>query len=169
MLSLIVPVITVFVIIIGKIKKLPIITLFCEGAKNGMKTALRIAPILVIVISATSFYLSSGASDLTAALFSNLFCIRGMPSELFPLAVIRPFSGGGAISYMSELIAKFGVDSNIGMMAAIMTTSTETTFYTLAVYTGGRRINGMWKIVTAALLADITAVAAAVTWVNFFE
>jgi spore maturation protein B len=70
---------------------------------------------------------------------------------------------------MSELISKFGADSKIGIMAAIMTTSTETTFYTLAIYTGGKRIEGMWKILVSALLADITAVAAAVTYVNFFE
>ena len=169
MLSLIVPTITVLVIIYGIVKKLPVLSVFTEGAKDGLQTAVRILPILVIVISATSMFLSSGASNLLARLLSPLFAFLKMPSELFPLAVLRPFSGGGAISYMSELISKFGADSKIGIMAAIMTTSTETTFYTLAIYTGGKRIEGMWKILVSALLADITAVAAAVTYVNFFE
>jgi len=46
--------------------------------------------------------------------------------------------------------------------------STETTFYVLAVYFGAVRITRVRYAVTAALLADLTGILAAVFWGNVF-
>lgn len=168
MLNLIVPIITAIILIIGKIKGRGVMSDFADGANDGIKTVIRILPTLIIVISATSFFMKSGAVELLSRALSPICNIIKMPAELLPLAILRPFSGGGSIAYMSDLISQYGADSNIGLMAAIMTTSTETTFYIVSVYTQGRRVKGMWKIITAALTADAAAVIFSVMAVNNF-
>ena len=53
------------------------------------------------------------------------------------------------------LIATYGPDSLIGRTAAVMLGSTETTFYTIAVYFGAAGIVKTRYAVPAALCADL--------------
>lgn len=50
--------------------------------------------------------------------------------------LVRPVSGSGALAVGSDLIATYGPDSYIAEWPAVMAGSTETTFYTIAVYFG---------------------------------
>ena len=54
-----------------------------------------------------------------------------------------------------------GVDSLVGRTAAVMLGSTETTFYTIAVYFGAAGIKKTRYAVSAALCADIAGFLAA--------
>ena len=56
----------------------------------------------------------------------------------------------------AELMASYGVDSQIGRTAAVMLGSTETTFYTVSVYFGAAGIRKTRYTVPAALIADFT-------------
>ena len=85
----------------------------------------------------------------------------GLPSELLPLMLVRPVSGSAALGVGSELIRTYGPDSQLGRTAAVMLGSTETTFYTIAVYFGAAKITRARYAVPAALCADFVGFWAA--------
>ena len=65
-------------------------------------------------------------------------------------------------------MAAHGPDSYIGRVAAVMMGSTETTFYTIAVYFGAAGIVRTRHTVPAALAADLTGFLAAALTVRLF-
>ena len=85
----------------------------------------------------------------------------GLSPELLPLMLIRPVSGSAALGVGAELISAYGPDSELGRTAAVMLGSTETTFYTIAVYFGAVGITRTRYAVPAALCADLAGFLAA--------
>lgn len=150
------------------IKRVNVLDAFVEGAKNGLKTAFKILPVLILVLTSTSMLRASGAMDIITGLLRPVGERILIPSELIPLWIMRPISGGGSIALMSELLGELGADTALGRIAAIMTTSTETTIYTLAVYSSGLKIKNLKLVLIAGLLADTVAVLASVFAVNIF-
>ena len=65
-------------------------------------------------------------------------------------------------------MAQYGPDSYIGRVAAVMLGSTETTFYTIAVYFGSAGIRKTRYAVPAALVADLAGFIAAAFAVRLF-
>ena len=65
-------------------------------------------------------------------------------------------SGSAALGVGAEIISTYGPDSDLGRTAAVMLGSTETTFYTIAVYFGAVGITKTRYAVPAALCADLT-------------
>ena len=104
---------------------------------------------------------ASGALDLAARCLAPLMERVGLPPELLPLMLVRPISGSAALGVGAELIANYGPDSTLGRTAAVMLGSTETTFYTIAVYFGAVGVTRTRYAVPAALCADLTGFLAA--------
>ena len=92
----------------------------------------------------------------------------GIPPELAPLMLIRPISGSAALAVGAELMAQYGVDSQIGRTAAVMLGSTETTFYTISVYFGAAGIKKTRYTLPAALFADFVGFLMASWTVKWF-
>ena len=92
----------------------------------------------------------------------------GIPPETTPLMLIRPVSGSGALAVASDLMTTCGPDSYEGRVAAVMLGSTETTFYTIAVYFGSAGIHRTRHTVPAALAADLTGFLASALAVRLF-
>jgi spore maturation protein B len=99
---------------------------------------------------------ASGAFELLAELLSPVCGFLGLPAETLPLMLVRPFSGSAALAVGAELMAHYGVDSQIGRTAAVMLGSTETTFYTITVYFGAAGVKRTRHTILAALAADLT-------------
>ncbi len=132
-----------------------------RGAASGLETAARILPALVALLTAVHMLRASGALELLAQALAPVTGRLGLPSQLLPLMLIRPVSGSAALGVGAELIAAYGPDSQLGRMAAVMLGSTETTFYTVAVYFGAAGITRTRYAVPAALCADLTGFLAA--------
>ena len=79
-----------------------------------------------------------------------------------PLAILRPISGSGSIAVATDIMKKFGVDSLIGLMVGTIMGSTETTLYTIAVYTSSVNIKKIRFVLFAALTADLTGMIASI-------
>ena len=144
------------------IKKINVFDAFIVGAKQGFETSISIIPYLVAMIVAIGMLRASGFFDLLNQLLSPLLKLIGMPSEVLPLALIRPFSGSASIGVMAELIHQHGGDSMISKIAATMMGSTETTFYVIAVYFGSIGISRTRHAIPVGLLADLSGVIASV-------
>lgn len=70
------------------------------------------------------------------------------------LFILPPSPAAAALAVGSELMATYGPDSYIGRVAAVMLGSSETTFYTIAVYFGSVGIVKTRYTIPASLCAD---------------
>lgn len=146
----------------GAIKKINVFDAFIGGAKQGFETVINILPYLIAMMVAIGMLRASGFFELMQTLLTPLLSTLGMPSELLPLALIRPFSGSASTGIMAELIHQYGGNSFIAKTAATMMGSTETTFYVIAVYFGAVGIRRTRHAIPAGLLADLAGVIASV-------
>lgn len=139
-----------------------------DGAMDGLNILLSIAPSLIILLTAVGMLRQSGAMDACARLLAPVFFWLGIPPETAPLVLIRPISGSAALAVGTELMSTYGVDSPIGLTAAVMLGSTETTFYTISVYFGAAGIRKTRYAIPAALIADFTGFFVAALTVRLF-
>ena len=139
-----------------------------DGARDGFRLLLTIAPALVVLLSAVGMLRASGALEVLSRSLSPLLEFAGIPPETVLLMLVRPFSGSAALAIGAELIAEHGADSLVGRTAAVMLGSTETTFYTISVYFGAWGISKTRYAVPAALIADFVGFLAAAWTVRLF-
>src|SRR5450756_187431 len=135
---------------------------FVDGAKEGFEVAIRIIPYLVAMLVAVAMFRAAGGIDLISHLLSPALNAIGFPTDLLPMAVVRPLSGSGSLGFFTELVKNFGPDSLISRTAGTIYGSTETTFYVLAVYFGSVAIKRTRHAVLAGLTADAVSVIVAV-------
>ena len=138
---------------------------FVEGAKEGFGVAVGIIPYLVAMLVAIGVFRASGALDFilggvrwaTANVGLDTRWVDGLPT-----ALMRPLSGSGARGMMLETMKTHGADSFAGRLASVIQGSTETTFYTIAVYYGSVGITRERHTVACGLAADLGGFLAAV-------
>lgn len=138
------------------------------GAGEGLTVLLRIAPALVGLMTAVAMFRASGAMEWLSGLCAPLLEKVGIPADLTPLMLIRPISGSGALAVGSEVMKTYGPDSYTGRVAAVMLGSTETTFYTIAVYFGAAGITRTRHTIPAALTADLVGFIGSALSVRIF-
>ena len=132
--SYILPAIVCWVGLILLVSKRDLFSEFLCGAKEGMGTAIKLAPTLVALIVALKMLSASGALELVAELCSPLFERIGVPTELLPLLLTRPVSGSASMAAYSELLEQYGADSFISLCASVIMGSSDTLVYVIAVY-----------------------------------
>jgi len=135
---------------------------FVEGAKEAFNVILRIIPFLVTMLVAIGMFKGAGGIDLLTKLLSPILTPLHFPTDLVPLALMRPLSGSATLALLTDVVHRFGPDNIISLMAATIYGSTETTFYVVAVYFGSVGIKQTRHAIPAGLLADLTGVIASV-------
>lgn len=167
--NIIVPAIFAIVMLAGLIRRVDVFSVFCEGAAEGLRTCADILPALVLLICFIGTLRASGAVEALTALLTPLCTLVHFPSECMPMVLLRPFSGSGAIAVYDSIASQCGADSLAERVAAVLLGSSETTFYTIAVYFSALRIRNTRYAVPAALTADLTAwLVCGVTVMLFF-
>lgn len=155
-----IPVVILVIVIIGFFKEVSVYDAFIEGAGEGIRITVKIIPSLIGLITAVGVFRASGALDFIIGLLKPISDIAGLPAEALPLAILRPISGSASLAVLADLLKGYGPDSFIGRVASTMMGSTETTFYTIAVYYGSVGIKKIRYTLAAALIADLTSVLA---------
>ena len=155
LLDLLVPGIIAGVSCYGMAKGVDVYDALLQGAAKGLEILWRILPALVTLLTVVAMLRASGALDLATQWLAPLLGVLGIPPETMGLMLVRPISGSAALGVGSEIITTYGPDSQIGRTAAVMLGSTETTFYTIAVYFGAAGIKKSRYAVPAALCADL--------------
>jgi len=157
--------IPIFIILIlgyGYYKKVPVYEAFVEGAKEGLGTAFKVLPYLIAMFVAIGVFRASGAMDFLIKLLSPAASLAGIPSEILPLALMRPMSGSASAGMLAEIYKVYGPDSFIGRASSTMMGSTETIFYTVSVYFGSVGVKKTRYVLAAGLLADLAGLLASV-------
>ncbi len=153
----IVPIAIAGIIVHGVIRGVDVYDALVCGVKSGLKVCAGIFPAMLIMLVALSMLRASGAVELLCGFAAPIVAPLGIPPSCLPLALLRPFSGSGALSIGSGVIAECGPDSLAGRIAAVMLGSSETSFYTIGVYTAYLGIKNTAYAVPAALSADLAA------------
>ncbi len=157
-----VPAIILIILLYGIFERRNVFDIFLKGAKDGLNMVIKIFPTLIGLFLAIGALSSSGILGYIINLLSPILDFLKIPAEIMPLAILRPISGSGSIAIATDIMRKFGVDSLIGLIVATIMGSTETTLYTIAVYTSSVDIKKTRFILFAALMADITGMIASV-------
>ena len=142
--------------------------LLLSGAADGLKLLVTLIPSLVLLLTAVTMLRASGAMEAISCFLAPAFRFVGIPPETAMLALIRPISGSAALAVGANLMAEYGVDSQIGRTVAVMLGSTETTFYTISVYFGAAGIKRTRYTLFAALFADFVGFFMASLTVRLF-
>ena len=116
----VIPLILLIFVLMGELKKVKVYESFVEGAKEGFNVGVKIIPYLVAMLVAIAMFRASGALDILTDILKPVTQLIGMPSEVLPMALMRPLSGSGSLGVMTELMKTHGADSLIGFMSSIV-------------------------------------------------
>ena len=162
----IIPIIVILIITYGMFKGRKFYEWFIEGAKDGLQVCLNIFPYLLAMIIAVNIFREARLLDILNNMIAPIGGLIGLPKEVIPLVLVKPLSGSGAVGILTDILKTYGPDTNIGLISSVIMGTTETIFYTITVYFGAVQIKKIRHTLWAAILADITAIIAAVFLVS---
>ena len=152
------PLVILIIILQGVKEKIPVFDIFLKGANEGIEISLKIFPTLIGLFVAIGMLKDSGILDFITRIITPILTLIKFPGEVVPLALLRPISGSASMAVATNIMQSNGVDSFIGILASIIMGSTETTLYTIAVYTSSVRIKKTRGVLIASLAGDLTGI-----------
>lgn len=162
-----IPLIILIVLVNGLLEKNNLFDIFLDGAKEGIKIVYNLCPTLIGLFLAVGALRNSGLLDFIINCVSPIIDYLNIPKEIMPLAVLRPISGSAATAIATDIMKIYGVDSKIGYIASVIMGSTETTLYTIAVYTSCIKVKNTRYIIIPALVGDVTGMLVSVLVCSF--
>ncbi len=160
----ILPFIISTILIHAFVKKTPAYESFVDGAKDGFTIAIKIIPYLIAIMACTAAFRSSGAIEILENLLKPVLEYFKIPSETLIIMFTRSLSGSATLGVLADIIHETGVNSYASKLAAVITGSSETTFYVASVYFGAVGIKKFRHALLAGILADIAGLLAAI-WI----
>lgn len=159
--NLVLPLLIAIILFYGIIKGVDIYSAFVEGAIDGAKSALKIFPYILAIIFAINLFIQSGAEDFIVNILKPITSWVGFPTELLSLSIVKPLSGGGSLGIFQTILDNYGADSYIGRSASVIMGSSETIFYTTAVYFGSVGVSNYRYTIKVGLISHVATVIAA--------
>ena len=164
--NLLIPLITMTVIIYGLYKKVNIYDSFINGVSEGLKMSLEIFPTIMAMVIAINIITSSGIINYLTEILSYPLSLIKFPSEILPIALLRPISSSASLIVMNDILKTYGPDSFLGMLASIIQGSTDTTIYILGMYFSRVGIKQIKYSLMVGLLADLSCIIIALIVLN---
>ncbi len=164
--SFLIPLVVFYIVGYGLLNKEKIYDIFVDGVKEGFQIVLGIAPTLVGLMVAVGVIRASGALDMLAKVLSPIGELLRIPAEVLPLILVRLFSTSAANGLVFDLFKEYGTDSNIGLIASIVMSCTESIFYIMSVYFLSVKVKKTRWTLAGGLLATLAGVAASVIIAN---
>lgn len=134
---------------------------FVAGAKEGLLTALEIAPYLCAILTAVALLRETGLMDRAQALCLPVFSLLGMPEEAMSVVLLRPLSGSAALAAVTEVMHTAGVDSRAALVSCVVSGASETVFFTGSLYLGAAGVRRARYAIPVSLIAYAAGVMAA--------
>ncbi|GHU58647.1 spore maturation protein [Clostridia bacterium] len=150
----IIPIVIAFVVVYAVVRKVDVFAEFTKGVKEGVIICYDIFPSLFALVIGVTMLRSSGGIDAIGNAVAPIVGRLGIPKDVIPLALLRPFSGSGATALFEDLLNTTGADSFAGRVASVMLGSSETTFYTIAVYFAATKVRKTGAALPSALFGD---------------
>lgn len=166
-MSAIIPLVILLFLLWAMHRRVDAYDAFTRGAAEALPLLGKVLPFMAAMMIAMSAFRACGALDFIKDILAPLTTRIGMPADLLPLFLLRPFSGNAAMALLQDLFIECGVDSLEGYAASVMLGSTETIFYCMAIYLGALGIKRMRHALPAALAASLVGTAAALILANW--
>lgn len=160
--NLLIPIIILYIVVYGKYKKIDVYDSFVKGAIDGLKAAWDIRPYIIGIFLAIGIFKTGKGLDMLEWLFTPIANMMSIPKELIGLISVKPLSGSGALGMYSELANRVGIGSLVEKMGATIVGSSETIFYTMAIYYGSLKIKNTRHTLSCAMISHVAGVIAAV-------
>lgn len=160
--NLLIPIIILYIVVYGKYKKIDVYDSFVKGAIDGLKAAWDILPYIIGIFLAIGIFKTGKGLDMLEWLFTPIANMMSIPKELIGLISVKPLSGSGALGMYSELANRVGIGSLVEKMGATIVGSSETVFYTMAIYYGSLKIKNTRHTLSCAMISHVAGVIAAV-------
>ena len=160
--NILVPLIILIIVCHGRIKKIDVYDSFIRGAIDGMKTSYTIAPYIMGIFLAIGIFKVGYGIKILEYIFYPILKLFSVPKELLSLIIIKPLSGSGSLAIYKDIISRVGIDSLTEKMGATIIGSSETIFYTMAIYYGSLKIKNIRHTLPCALMCHIAGVLASV-------
>lgn len=160
--NLAIPFTILLILMYGLSEKKKVFDVFLDGAKEGMQIVIKLFPTLLGLFVAIGALRYSGILDFIIKLIAPIINLVNIPTEIMPLAILRPISGSASIAVGSDIMNQFGVDSKLGLIASTIMGSTETTLYTIAIYTSVVGIKKIRFVLASALIGDLIGMLSSV-------
>lgn len=77
-------------------KRVNVYDAFTRGAQEALPLLVQVLPFMAAMLIAMNLFRSSGALSVLISWIEPLLHRLGLPAELVPLLVLRPFSGSAA-------------------------------------------------------------------------
>lgn len=150
--NLIIPIIILFIIFYGYIKKQNVYEQFLEGCIEGFRLIIQISPTIISMIFVIEVFIRSNFINIVFKGF-HLFS-----PHLFSMALMRPISGNASLGIMQDIFKSVGPDSFTGFIASLLQGSTETTIYVVALYYGSVGIKKVKNTIKIGLIVDLLGI-----------
>lgn len=168
MTNYIIPAFIAAILLYGVFHKINVFDCFISGAKEGISSAFSLLPTLIGVTVCIGMFKASGGLDCLTNLLLLPAQLLHFPSEVLPLALLRPISGSGALVIFENILKNYHPDSYIGKVASVLQGSSETTFYTISVYYAATSVKKTKTTLPCSLIGDITCFLCSAIWVTLF-
>ncbi len=153
--SALLPLLVVLTSLLFLLKKETAVDAFMRGAGDGFRTSLKLLPTLILLMVAVGMFSASGLGDALSRLLSRVFFFLPIPEKLYPLFIVRPFSGSAGTALLSDLFEKEGADSRVGIAASILAGCSDTVFYVTAVYFAAADVKKTRHTIPVALTVSL--------------
>lgn len=155
--AFLIPAILLMTTLLSLIRGIDVFSVFLQGAEKGIRTAVHLLPTLIALITAVQMLRASGAVDAAGNALSPVLSLMGIPKDCAALMLLKPFSGSSGLALGREVMDTCGVNSAAGRTAAVMLGASETSFYTIGIYTGHISLHRTRWLIPAAVAADLAA------------
>lgn len=153
-----IPIIISIIIFYGLIEKKNVFDIFLIGAKEGIDIVIKMLPTLIGLFVAVGLLRISGILDTVVAMLSPIIKNLQIPEAIMPLILLRPISGSAATAVATEIMNTHGVDNFIGLITSTIIGATETTLYTITIYSSCIGAKKTRFVLLAALAGDLVGV-----------
>ena len=168
MINYFIPLVVIIIIIYGIYKKIDIFDTFIIGVKEGMKLSINLFPTIFAMIIAITMITDSGIINYICNLIKPLFIKIAFPTEVIPLAILRPISGSSSLVVLNDILTRYGTDTLIGRLASVMQGSTDTTIYIIGMYFASIGIKKIRYSLVVGLLADLLSIIISLLVVSIY-
>jgi spore maturation protein SpmB len=120
---------------------------------------------MIAMLAAISLFRNAGLMDLVLKGMGGALAAIGVNQEIInalPVALMRPFSAGGARGFLLDAMKTYGPDSLTGQLVCLFQGAAETTFYVIAIYFGSVNVKNTRYTLGIMLLVDLVCIVTAI-------
>lgn len=150
----IIPSLLLVLFVYAHFKKINALESFVRGCREGLKIIYDIMPFVISMILATTVFKSSGVLQT----LTKVLPFKQLNLDLVSLILFKPISGMASNVVLNDIFKTYGPDSFIGVLASVLSGSTDTLFYIATVYFGAIGIQNIRHSIKVGLLTEIFSV-----------